>query len=664
MATSGRRKIVDIDVRELVLIADALASTVATSFGPLPNEKLLVSNTRKVIISSSGATILARLVGAHPIARLVLDCAQAHVRRAGDGASAFVLGVAAALRAADAELRERPALERARHRRHLCWALVELQQHALPDALLPRWRAGAVCTPASEPAALRRDALRVARTSLGSAFGAAVSDVLARTLVDALLLAPADCSEEPDAASSLAACRARATGALQVLAVGGAHAAASAAVGGWVLKGSPAAAEMPTALREVRLLLLGRDAQPPGAERRAKTGANERNDVTLALGAGAAGADGVAVYSAAATAARRAWVDAARQAGVRLVLSAAPLGPPLVAALAAGGISAIQGIEPTTLADLGRAAGVSVVRRWPAAPQLRSLLERCDGGGGVHGGALCSFEPLRMGGATYTCVRLPRAPLCAALLRGPSPGLASEYSAAVTRALQSLRCWLGADDAGGGAADDDDALLSVAGGGAAELQLEALVGLRMGDSAEAAVGGEEAAARDLAQRSALRVLAAALREVPEQLHRNAAAAAATVGAGGVGVDGGDARRVAVIHALRSAHAQAAARGECCTLGLVVARAAADGDGGGGGVAHAQQVRDAAAAGVVEPLGGKVRLLDSMLGCLLQLLRVDGVVPARRRLHARSSAAAGSSSASESEAESDAATSDDDDGVLV
>ena len=99
----------------------------------------------------------------------------------------------------------------------------------------------------------------------------------------------------------------------------------------------------------------------------------------------------------------------------------------------------------------------------------------------------------------------------------------------------------------------------------------------------------------------------------------------------------------------------------------MARAAADGDGGGGGgVAHAQQVGDAAAAGVVEPLGGKVRLLDSMLGCLLQLLRVDGVVPARRRLHARSSsaAAAGSSSASESEAESDAATSDDDDGVLI
>ena len=119
----------------------------------------------------------------------------------------------------------------------------------------------------------------------------------------------------------------------------------------------------------------------------------------------------------------------------------------------------------------------------------------------------------------------------------------------------------------------------------------------------------------------------------------------------------------MIHALRSAHAQAAARGERCTLGLVVARAAADGDGGGG-VAHAQQVGDAAAAGVVEPLGGKVRLLDSMLGCLLQLLRVDGVVPARRSLHARSSSAAGSSSASESEAESDAATSDDDDGVLV
>ena len=157
------------DLAETLTLADTLASTIATSFGPLPREKLLVSNTRRVLISSSGATILARLAGAHTIARMVLDCAQAHVLRAGDGASAFVLSVAAALRAADLELRERPALERARHRRHLCWALLELQQRALPDALLPRWRAGAVRTPASEPTALRRDALRVARTSLGSA---------------------------------------------------------------------------------------------------------------------------------------------------------------------------------------------------------------------------------------------------------------------------------------------------------------------------------------------------------------------------------------------------------------------------------------------------------------------------------------------------------------
>ena len=154
MATSSRKKVVDIDVRELVLIADALASTVATSFGPLPNEKLLVSNTRKVIISSSGATILARLVGAHPIARLVLDCAQAHVRRAGDGASAFVLGVAAALRAADAELRERPALERARHRRHLLGTGRAAATRTARRAAAAR--APARCAPASEPAALRR----------------------------------------------------------------------------------------------------------------------------------------------------------------------------------------------------------------------------------------------------------------------------------------------------------------------------------------------------------------------------------------------------------------------------------------------------------------------------------------------------------------------------
>ena len=119
-----------------------VAASLRTCYGPLPNEKLIVSATRRVLITSSGAaawskcpdsqrltrqpttaetrplgrrresalalwclpeiadstafdhpgaTILSSLVSKHPLTRLVIACASAHVQHVGDGGCAFVL---------------------------------------------------------------------------------------------------------------------------------------------------------------------------------------------------------------------------------------------------------------------------------------------------------------------------------------------------------------------------------------------------------------------------------------------------------------------------------------------------------------------------------------------------------------------------------------------
>lgn len=91
-----------------------LDRAVRTSFGPQPREKLLVSATNKVLLTSSGASILASLVSTHPVARWVLDVIAAHSRHVGDGSTAFVLLLCGALEEANKLLRQQNSLQRQR----------------------------------------------------------------------------------------------------------------------------------------------------------------------------------------------------------------------------------------------------------------------------------------------------------------------------------------------------------------------------------------------------------------------------------------------------------------------------------------------------------------------------------------------------------------------
>jgi len=100
------------------LATRSLAEVVETSFGPQPREKLLVSAVGRVLITSSGASILRSLVtepAESPVARYIIDCALRHAERAGEGATAFILMADAALCSIDAVLAPLPPARRSRH---------------------------------------------------------------------------------------------------------------------------------------------------------------------------------------------------------------------------------------------------------------------------------------------------------------------------------------------------------------------------------------------------------------------------------------------------------------------------------------------------------------------------------------------------------------------
>ena len=118
----------------------ALESAVATGFGPLPRQKLLVTAARRVVITSSGASVLAALVTEHPVVRLVIDMALDHVARCGDGAASFVLMVCAGLRDVSAQLRGLPPHCRRTHVVRVARGLLHLAQ-ARPAPLFPPRRA-------------------------------------------------------------------------------------------------------------------------------------------------------------------------------------------------------------------------------------------------------------------------------------------------------------------------------------------------------------------------------------------------------------------------------------------------------------------------------------------------------------------------------------------
>ena len=96
-------------------------------------------------------------------------------------------------------------------------------------------------TDGADPSAMRRTATDLARTAFGSAFGAAVAEVLSATLVEALL---GDGGGGPPAEAGLRLARERAACGLSAVSIGGASVQSSHARGGLVIKGAPLSARV------------------------------------------------------------------------------------------------------------------------------------------------------------------------------------------------------------------------------------------------------------------------------------------------------------------------------------------------------------------------------------------------------------------------------------
>ena len=192
------------------------------------------------------------------------------------------------------------------------------------------------------------------------------------------------------------------------------------------------------------LLLLGAHAAAPevqtAAEARAVEAGVPAEVVVSADQVPAGGIDGAAGrWVDFVHASRAAWVQTAHSAGVRLLLSGAPLSPLTVQLCAQHGVCAVPGVDEDDLRALSTAAGISILQRWPRPTELAALLTPTAG----FAQPGCSFECLRLGGRGYVRVQLASAPhLCSLVVRAPSSGLANEYAAAVGRALRSLRLWL------------------------------------------------------------------------------------------------------------------------------------------------------------------------------------------------------------------------------
>ena len=617
---------------------DELSRLLAPSFGPLPGEKMILTSTGKALFTCSGPSILTAVASTNPVQGLIARSTQGHASHTGDGTKAMVIMLAAALAEVEQQQDSLPESQRSAWRARISRATCWLAQEVVPRVLSPRLRQQARATATLDAASLRADAAKVAATAFGGHLGVTASTALATALVEALL--PSTC---PDAALIDVARRRVAgskVGGTVVVAVGGAQPSHSRGVDGRLIAGGPASALMPATGSSCGLLLLGAHAAAPematAAEAR-RAGVPAKVELALSaaretlqvpeIGGGAAAPISDRVHSE-----RVRWVDELRATGVRLLLSGAPLSPLTAQLCAQAGICAVPGVDSEDLRALCTAAGRSVLQEWPRPAQLRGILA-ARARFVVRG---CHFETLAMGGRQHVHVRLESAPMLSTLVvRAPSDGLAQEFAMATTRAMSCMRMWLDPEEEEEEEARSQhassDVLLSLPGAGAAELQMEACVRNLLQRRREAARPSAEqpAARRDgsatqldtvdwlgalsVEQVGALRMLSVALLALPRQLHCNAQRASA--------LNAFDDRWPVLLQRLRAEHDRASR----CAVGLVLTRRQHGTSGAGAGLL---EVVDAAQLGVLEPLGVKLRVLNGVLTCLAQLLRLDGAVPVR------------------------------------
>ena len=682
-------------MQELLDCVSKLEDDIATAFGPHHADKLVFSNTNKPIVTASGQIILKHLPATNPVQQIVKDSALKIAEQTGEGASTFVIMLAAALRAAENHIGKQPEAFRQAHTIRLAIETAHVLHHVLPQQLEPAWRATALCVDSSN---LHRWTLAVLRTTIGCSIGAHATDAIARTMIAAIICD--ECEGNDAHLQRFALVRRRVSDSMAIICAPGASVNKSFACRGLVVRATPSSRAMPIPSHEaIGVIVLGKDAKSPEldpahniAGLEVKLMVDEREQ---------SGSQSCAENAVVAE--DQSWADVLLLNGVRLVLSVGPLPPHLVETLAHAGIQAAQGIESNSLKPLFMSARFEPLQQWSNSDSLEDLLAYPS-----RHVANCKFEWLRLGGDSWLRI-IPSLvlqnfgnELSSVVLRAPSEGLATIYSDAADRARTALKLFVGSCARSNyhsiGTTDDDllcgdRVLLSglvgrselngswgvvqswyeskaryavkldcgqsillkpsnmrrdipraqlvalaeelcveggsgewpilTGGGGSSEMRLEALASDLLHD-AKYSEGNP---------RFALGLLCEALKQVSCRLHTNAGrlAACAQLGeglshrsnAGSIQVEStvrGDIRWIAVVNALRLSHRTRTRE----LLGLVTRQITMPYDGSDGKCNYGarQYLCDSLEAGVVHPYHCRRLLIESLLNCVAQLLRIS------------------------------------------
>ncbi|XP_041965227.1 Bardet-Biedl syndrome 10 protein [Alosa sapidissima] len=122
-------------VRSTLSVVSALEAVVVRSFGPNGGVVLFTRDTGEVLLTRHGQKILNSLHLEHPIARMVVDCIQAHCSVAADGSKSFLLLLASLLRRIHAHSKACKEMSNARAR-HLANQLLRLCYDGLDDIIV------------------------------------------------------------------------------------------------------------------------------------------------------------------------------------------------------------------------------------------------------------------------------------------------------------------------------------------------------------------------------------------------------------------------------------------------------------------------------------------------------------------------------------------------
>ena len=146
----------EVNLGHLTTITGTLEGLVHQSFGPNALNSMLCTSTGKLLLTSSGTTILRAMHLDHPVARLVVDSLTGHHRLTGDSSKTFLFVVNSLVR----------QVERRGERMEMAMAFHTLRHQVLPLHIVPEIVRHCVVTNTESITVIRKISWDIIHTTL------------------------------------------------------------------------------------------------------------------------------------------------------------------------------------------------------------------------------------------------------------------------------------------------------------------------------------------------------------------------------------------------------------------------------------------------------------------------------------------------------------------